>query len=119
MGTDGCAIVLDAVEWRRGSEVKRGEGEESSGFLSGDAHQDKYINKYESWSAWCGVGLSDLWMTARLLSPPLSLLFRIEINLKFITVTPIYFLLSGVFRVKFSFGSPNPTNASPVCCGDG
>lgn len=36
---DGCAIVLDAVERRRGSEVKRGESEERSGFRGGDAHQ--------------------------------------------------------------------------------
>lgn len=35
---DGCAGVLDAVERRRGSEVKRGESGECSGFCGGDAH---------------------------------------------------------------------------------
>lgn len=34
---DGCAGVLDAVERRRRSEVKRGESGECSGFCGGDA----------------------------------------------------------------------------------
>lgn len=38
---DSCAIVLDAVERRRGSEVRRGESEERSGFRDGDACQGK------------------------------------------------------------------------------
>lgn len=42
---DGCAIVLDAVERRRGSEVERRETEERSGFRSGDARQRKKMNK--------------------------------------------------------------------------
>lgn len=38
---DSCAIVLGAVERRRGSEVRRGESEERSGFRDGDACQGK------------------------------------------------------------------------------
>lgn len=41
---DGCAIVLDAVERRRGNEVRRGESEERSGSRTGGAHHGK-INK--------------------------------------------------------------------------
>lgn len=38
---DSWAIVLGAVERRRGSEVRRGESEERSGFRDGDACQGK------------------------------------------------------------------------------
>lgn len=38
---DGCAIVVDAVERRRGNEVKGAQSEERSVFRSGGAHRGK------------------------------------------------------------------------------
>lgn len=60
---DGCAIVLDAVERRRGSEVKRGESEERSGFRGGDTRKEKKSSEGARLAGW--VRLADLWMAVR------------------------------------------------------
>lgn len=38
---DACAIVLDAVERRRGNEVEVARSDERSGFRGGGAHRGK------------------------------------------------------------------------------